>query len=161
MIILVIVPMLTIFLGIPLVYLTDACFLPESEKVYVNTKLRILWFGSLFYHQRANNGALSRPSRLLHISILSHHPRSRTPLHLQAHIKICLVNMYWAILFFAWICIYLSTLGPPPSLPTLTGDTASSHWISPWPIAHNIPCHSVVEPPQGPPYMGVITHVSN
>ena len=71
MIILVIVPMLTIFLGIPLVYLTDACFLPESEKVYVNTKLRILWFGSLFYHQRANHGALSSPSRLLCISILS------------------------------------------------------------------------------------------
>ena len=71
MIISVIVTMLTNYLGMPLVYLTAACFFSESEGVYVNAKLRMLWFGSLFYHQRANHRALSRPSRLLHISILS------------------------------------------------------------------------------------------
>ena len=42
MIIPVIVPMLTNYLGMPLVYLTDACFFAESEEVYVNAKLGIL-----------------------------------------------------------------------------------------------------------------------
>ena len=71
MIISVKVPMLTNYLGMPLIYLTAVCFFADSEGVYVNAKLRIMWFGSLFYHQRANHGALSRPSRLPHISILS------------------------------------------------------------------------------------------
>ena len=71
MIISVIVHMLTNYLGMPFIYLTAACFFSESDGVYVNAKLRILQFGSLFYHQRANHGALSRPSRPLHISILS------------------------------------------------------------------------------------------
>ena len=47
MIISVIVPMLTNYLGMPLIYLTAAGFCAESEGVYVNAKLRILWFGSL------------------------------------------------------------------------------------------------------------------
>ena len=38
----VIVPMLTNYLEIPLIYLTAACFFPESEGVYVNAKLGIL-----------------------------------------------------------------------------------------------------------------------
>ena len=42
MTILVIVPMLTNYLGITLIYLTAVCFFPESEGVYVNAKLRIL-----------------------------------------------------------------------------------------------------------------------
>ena len=42
MIILVIVPMLTNYLGMPLIYLTAAPFFPESEGVYVNSNLRIL-----------------------------------------------------------------------------------------------------------------------
>ena len=71
MIISVIVPILTNYLGMPSIYLTADCFFPESEGVCVNDKLRILLFVSLFYHQRANHGALPRPSRLLHISILS------------------------------------------------------------------------------------------
>ena len=71
MIISVIVYMLTNYLGMPLIYLTADCFFGESEGVYVHVKLGILCFGSLFYHQRSNHGALPRPSRLLHISILS------------------------------------------------------------------------------------------
>ena len=55
----------------PLIYMTAASFFPESEGVNINANLRILWFGSLFYNQRANHGALSRPSQLIHISILS------------------------------------------------------------------------------------------
>ena len=38
----VIVHMLTNYLGMPLIYLTAACFFAESEGVYVNAKLRIL-----------------------------------------------------------------------------------------------------------------------
>ena len=38
----VIVPMLTNYLGMPLIYLTAACFFDESEGVYVNFKLEIL-----------------------------------------------------------------------------------------------------------------------
>ena len=75
MIISVIVPMLTNYLGMLLIYLTAACFFAESEGVYVNAKLRIMRFGSLFYHQRVNHGDLSRPSRLLYISILSISPK--------------------------------------------------------------------------------------
>ena len=71
MVISVIVPMLKNYLGMPLIYLTAASFFPESEGFNVNAKLRIMWFVSLFYHQRANHEASSRPSRLLHISILS------------------------------------------------------------------------------------------
>ena len=67
----VIVHMLTNYLRMPLIYLTAAPFFHVSEGVNVNANLRILWFGSLFYHQRENHGALSRPSQLLYISILS------------------------------------------------------------------------------------------
>ena len=42
MIISVIVPMLTNYLGMSLIYLTAAYFFPESEGVYVNAKIRIL-----------------------------------------------------------------------------------------------------------------------
>ena len=42
MIISVIVPMLTNYLGMPLIYLTAACFFAESEGVYDNAKLGIL-----------------------------------------------------------------------------------------------------------------------
>ena len=42
MVISVIVPMLTNYLGIPLIYLTAAGLFPESEGVYVNVNLRIL-----------------------------------------------------------------------------------------------------------------------
>ena len=42
MVISVIVPMLTNYLGMPLIYLTADCFFPESEGVYVNVNLRIL-----------------------------------------------------------------------------------------------------------------------
>ena len=38
----VIVPMLTNYLGMPLIYLTAASFFPESEGVNVNANLRIL-----------------------------------------------------------------------------------------------------------------------
>ena len=71
MIISVIVYMLTNYLGMPLIYLTADCFFDESEGVYVNVKVEILWFGSLLFHQRENHGALPRPSWLPHISILS------------------------------------------------------------------------------------------
>ena len=39
MIISVIVYMLTNYLGMPLIYLTNACFFDDSEGVYVNVKL--------------------------------------------------------------------------------------------------------------------------
>ena len=42
MIISVIVPMLTNYLEMPLIYLTAAPFFPESEGVYVNYNLRIM-----------------------------------------------------------------------------------------------------------------------
>ena len=42
MIISVIVPMLTNYLGMPLIYLTADFFFDDSEGVYVNVKLRIL-----------------------------------------------------------------------------------------------------------------------
>ena len=42
MIVSVIVPMLTNYLGMPLIYLTVDCFFDESEGVYVNVKLGIL-----------------------------------------------------------------------------------------------------------------------
>ena len=42
MIISVIVYMLTIYLGMPLIYLTADCLFDESEGVYVNVKLGIL-----------------------------------------------------------------------------------------------------------------------
>ena len=42
MIISVIVPMLTNYLGIPLIYLTAASFFPESEGFNVNANLIIL-----------------------------------------------------------------------------------------------------------------------
>ena len=42
MIISVIVLKLTNYSGMPLIYMTAACFFPESEGVYVNAKLRIL-----------------------------------------------------------------------------------------------------------------------
>ena len=42
MIISVIVPMLTNYLGMPLIYLKAACFFADSEGVYVNSKLGIL-----------------------------------------------------------------------------------------------------------------------
>ena len=38
----VIVPMITNYLGMPLIYLTAACFFAESEGVYVNAKLVVL-----------------------------------------------------------------------------------------------------------------------
>ena len=89
MIISVIVYMLTNYLGMPLIYLTAACFFDESEGVYVNVKLRIMWFGSLFYHQRENHGDLSRPSRLLHFSILSDYETETSFIKLVNYLEKC------------------------------------------------------------------------
>ena len=42
MVVSVIVPMFTNYLGMPLIYLTAACFFADSEGVYVHAKLIIL-----------------------------------------------------------------------------------------------------------------------
>ena len=87
MIISLIVPMLTNYLGMPLIYLMTARFFSDSEGVNISANLRILWFGSLFYHQRANHGASSRPSRLTHISILSDYETKKSFIKLVNYLK--------------------------------------------------------------------------